>query len=118
MGAARSDWVARLEAAESLANSERWLEADDSISSLTSDLDSLKRRTEETKEMLDFLIEEWKNLRKRLDSSGIGPESPERLASERALSSSEEALSEGRIDSSLEFLGEADSAMESLRRLV
>jgi len=118
VGASRSDWVARLEAAESLANSERWLEADDSISSLTSDLDSLKRRTEETKEMLDFLIEEWKNLRKRLDSSGIGPESPERLASERALSSSEEALSEGRIDSSLEFLGEADSAMESLRRLV
>ncbi|MBR79850.1 MAG: hypothetical protein CMA88_03585 [Euryarchaeota archaeon] len=112
------NWLARLEEVESLANSQRWLEAADSMSNLTSDLDSLLKRLGEAREMLDFLSEDWKKLRKRLDSSGIGPESSNRLVSERALASSEEALSEGKIEECLAFLGEADSAMESLRCLV
>ena len=117
-GEARSGWMDRLEEVESLASSGSWLEADESLRSLISDLESLSARREESREMLEFLQDDWKALRRRLDSSGVGPDTPDRIAAERALAEAEGALSEGRIDSCLEHLGEADSKMEALRRLV
>ena len=68
--------------------------------------------------MLDFLVEDWSKLRNRLDSSGVSADNEMRVETERALSDSENSLSHGRIDSCLELLGKADSAMEALRRLV
>ena len=117
-GRSRQDWISRLDEIESLASSERWLDASEALDRLTSDLDSLTSRIEEAREMLEFLNEDWQKLRKRLDSSGIGPESPERSTCERALASAADALSEGVIESCLQSIGQADSSMESLRRLV
>ena len=117
-GSTRQDWMSRLDEIEALASSERWLDASVGLASLTSDLASLASRTEEASEMLEFLNDDWLKLRKRLDSSGIGPDSPERSTCERALASAADALSEGAIGACLESIGRADSAMESLRRLV
>ncbi len=117
-GRSRQEWMSRLDEIESLASSESWLDASEKFSRLTSDLDSLASRTQEANEMLEFLNDDWQKLRKKLDSSGIGPDSPERSTCERALSSAADALSEGAIESCLESIGKADSAMESLRRLV
>ncbi len=117
-GEAGSEWRARLEAIASLADSGNWVEADDSMQILVSELESLSSRVSEAKEMLDFLGEDWKKLRSKLDSSGVSPENEMRVEAESALADSGNALSEGRVESCLESLGKADSAMESLRRLV
>jgi hypothetical protein len=117
-GAAGSEWRAKLEAIASLADAGNWVEADDSMQILVSELESLSSRVGEAKEMLDFLEGDWKKLRNRLDSSGVSPENEMRVEAESALTDSEKALSEGRVESCLDYLGKADSAMEALRRLV
>jgi hypothetical protein len=66
--------------------------------------------------MLDFLQEDWLTLRKRLDSSGIGPGDNDRMEAEKAISDAEQALGGGELQNCLEALGAADTAIESLRR--
>lgn len=118
IGKAGFEWMRRLEQVVSLAEAGNWVDAEDSMIVLTSELEALASRISEAKEMLDFLAEDWGKLRKRLDSSGVTPENKERVDAEKALIDSEKALSEGKVDSCLESLGKADSAMEALRRLV
>ena len=118
LGDEGSEWRERLERIISLAESGNWVEANDSMHVLTAELDSLSSRNSEAREMLDFLVEDWSKLRNRLDSSGVSADNEMRVETERALSDSENSLSHGRIDSCLELLGKADSAMEALRRLV
>jgi hypothetical protein len=101
-----------------MADAGDWVEADDSMQILVSELESLSSRVAEAKEMLDFLGDDWNKLRNRLDSSGVSPNNEMRVEAESALADSGKALSEGRVESCLEHLGKADSAMEALRRLV
>ena len=108
----------RLEEASLLADEGNWVEADESIRDLTSELDSLSSRISEAREMLDFLSDDWAKLRNRLESSGITPENDLRIETEKAIADSESALLRGEVDSCLENLGRADSSMEALRRLV
>ena len=68
--------------------------------------------------MLEFLAGDWRKLRKRLESSGHGADNKDRISTEGYLAAAERALSEGEIDDCLESLGDADSSMEALRRLV
>jgi hypothetical protein len=117
-GVAGSEWRARLEDIASMADAGNWVEADDSMQILVSELESLSSRVVEAKEMLDFLGGDWNKLRNRLDSSGVSPNNEMRVEAESALADSGKALSEGRVESCLEHLGKADSAMEALRRLV
>jgi len=117
-GDAGSEWRDRLEEVASLAESGNWIEANDSMQNLATELESLSSRKREAREMLDFLVDDWRKLRNRLDSSGVSANNEARVETERSLSESENSLSEGRIDSCLELLGKADSAMEVLRRLV
>ena len=117
-GDAGSEWRDRLEEVASLAESGNWVEANDSMHNLATELESLSSRKREAREMLDFLVDDWRKLRNRLDSSGVSANNEARVETERSLSESENSLSEGRIDSCLELLGKADSAMEVLRRLV
>ena len=107
-----------LDQVSSLAEAGNWVEANNSMQSLTTELDSLATRSSEAREMLEFLVDDWRKLRNRLDSSGVSANNDARVETERALSESEVSLSEGRIDSCLELLGNADTAMETLRRLV
>ena len=118
LGDVGSEWRDRLEMVTSLAESGNWVEANDSMQALTIELESLSSRKREAREMLDFLVDDWSKLRNRLDSSGVSANDEARIETERALSESENSLSEGRIESCLELLGKADSAMEALRRLV
>ncbi len=118
LGDVGSEWGDRLEMVTSLAESGNWVEANDSMQALTIELESLSSRKREAREMLDFLVDDWSKLRNRLDSSGVSANDEARVETERALSESENSLSEGRIESCLELLGKADSAMEALRRLV
>ena len=66
--------------------------------------------------MLEFLENDWRELRKRLDSSGIEPKDPDRVASEKALAEANSLLGVGKISECLDSLGKADSAIEILRR--
>ena len=118
LGDVGSEWRDRLEKVTSLAESGNWVEANDSMQALTIELESLSSRKREAREMLDFLVDDWRKLRNRLDSSGVSVDDGMRIETERALSDSENHLSEGRIDSCLGCLGNADSSMEALRRLV
>ena len=49
---------------------------------------------------------------------GYGSDNKDRISTEGYLAAAERALSEGEIDDCLESLGDADSSMEALRRLV
>ena len=118
LGDTGSDWRERLDRVKSLAESGNWVEANDFMQALTTELDSQSSRKREAREMLDFLLDDWSKLRNRLDSSGVSANNELRIETERALSASEKSLSDGSIDSCLELLGKADSAMEALRRLV
>ena len=118
LGDTGSDWRERLDRVKSLAESGNWVEANDFMQALTTELDSQSSRKSEAREMLDFLVDDWSKLRNRLDSSGVSANNEMRIETERALSASEKSLSDGSIDSCLDLLGKADSAMEALSRLV
>jgi len=66
--------------------------------------------------MLEFIEKEWKTIRNKLESAGIGPEDQERLNCESSVSKARNSLERGDIDSCLKSLGDADGLMERLRR--
>ena len=115
-GVARPEWEERLDSLVSMADEEKWVEASESLGNLTSDLDAFESERSETKEMLDFLQGDWLALRKRLDSSGIGPGDSSRMEAEKTIADAEQALERGELQTCLEALGVADAAIESLRR--
>ena len=112
------DWRRRMAETKSSADAGKWIEAAESLRTIVEELDDFHSRVEEAREMLEFLYGDWRKLRKRLESSGYGSENKDRISTERHLVAAEKALSEGEIDDCLESLGDADSSMEALRRLV
>ena len=112
------DWTRRMAETKSSADAGKWIEAAESLRAIVGELDDFHSRVEEAREMLEFLDGDWRKLRKRLESSGYGAENKDRISTERHLVDAERALSEGEIDDCLESLGDADSSMEALRRLV
>ena len=112
------DWTRRMAETKSSADAGKWIDAAESLRAIVGELDDFHSRVEEAREMLEFLDGDWRKLRKRLESSGYGAENKDRISTERHLVDAERALSEGEIDDCLESLGDADSSMEALRRLV
>ena len=117
-GGLGSEWSRRLVEAKSSADAGKWIEAAESLTALAGELDDFHSSVEEAREMLEFLVGDWRKLRKRLESSGYGSDNKDRISTEKYLAAAERALSDGEIDDCLESLGEADSSMEALRRLV
>ena len=117
-GGLGSEWSRRLVEAKSSADAGKWIEAAESLSALAGELDDFHSSVEEAREMLEFLVGDWRKLRKRLESSGYGSDNKDRISTEKYLAAAERALSDGEIDDCLESLGKADSSMEALRRLV
>ena len=117
-GDSGSEWSRRLVEAKSSADAGKWIESAESLSALAGELDDFHSSVEEAREMLEFLSGDWRKLRKRLESSGHGADNKDRISTEGYLAAAERALSEGEIDDCLESLGDADSSMEALRRLV
>ena len=113
-----SDWDKRLTEIEASVDSLEWTHAATLLERLTKDLDSEGKASDESSELLDFVIDEWNILRNQCDASNIGVEDDDRRSTEEAISLAKDALKAGRIDESLESLGLADGFMEKLRRRV
>ena len=117
-GQASQVWQSRLEDVENAASSGKWVNASQSLTSLTDDLASYESEASEARELLDFVQSEWSELRRRLDSSSIGPTDESRRATEAAVKEAAEALDSGEIQECLTALGNADELLENLRRRV
>ena len=117
-GQANQFWQSRLEEVEAAASSGAWTNASQSLTSLTNDLASYESEASEARELLDFVQSEWSELRRRLDSSSIGPTDDSRRATEAAVKEAAEALDSGEIQECLTALGKADELLENLRRRV
>ncbi len=115
---AKSEWEARLEQAAEMAEAGEWQDAAQAMGLLTSDLQSLEHKLSEATELVRFVDKEWKALRRRLDSSGVGPADPDRMAAEKAVSEASNALEQGDIDSCHKALGAASEMLESQSRRV
>jgi hypothetical protein len=113
-----SDWDKRLTEIEASVDSLEWTHAATLLERLTKDLDSEGKASDESSELLDFVMDEWNILRNQCDASNIGVEDDDRRSTEEAISLAKDALKAGRIDESLESLGLADGFMEKLRRRV
>ena len=69
-------------------------------------------------ELLTYVQDEWTALRKKLQAAGIKAIDGERAACEKAVGNADVAFSEGRLEDTLNALGEADGLMEKLRRRI
>ena len=117
-GTASQVWQSRLEEVETAASSGAWVNASKSLTSLTDNLATYESEASEAKELLDFVQSEWSELRRRLDSSSIGPTDESRRATEAAVNEATQALDSGEIQDCLTALGNADELLEGLRRRV
>jgi len=117
-GDGADNWHRNLDSIEDKASRGEWIGAAEDLAKLTFDLESFESERAEAREMIDFLSKDWQTLRKRLDSSGIGPDDSSRIASEKALAQAESSLERGNLEACLSSLGSADSAIEALRRRV
>ena len=108
----------RLANAISLSKEGLWIQADEELKSIINDLDSVDSTRRDTEELLDFLEGEWKILRKKLESSGIGSDDSSRRLAEKHMAIARENFENDSFQSSRNSMGSADEAMESLRRLV
>ena len=83
---------------------------------LTSDLDLQGKALDEASDVLEFVKQEWSVLRNQLEAANIEVDDEQRLVAEAAVATALEAHRQGRIEDCLAQLGEADAAMEKLRR--
>ena len=109
-------WEDRLKEILRDSKSGNWRIALEKMESLTSDLDAIDAAQEDTEELLNFIENEWRDTRKKLDSSGVGPQDKDRQACESEVSKARNAFESGDIDSCLRSLGKSDELMERLRR--
>ena len=114
----KTEWEARLEQASQMADAGEWQDAAHAMATLTSDLQAHEHRLSEAVELVRFVDEEWRVLRRRLDSTGVGPADPGRMAAEKAVSEASNALEQGDIDSCHKALGAASEMLESQGRRV
>ena len=84
------------------------------LEQMTNDLDRENKQLDETKELLDFVSEEWKVLRNQCEAASIKADDEERLAVEATVSRAVEAYSLGNVEKSLEELSKADSLIERI----
>jgi hypothetical protein len=65
-----------------------------------------------------FVVDEWKEMRRRLDSANIKADDEMRTSAESAVAATTKALDSGDVQSTLKALGLADKLIENLRRRV
>lgn len=109
-------WEEKLQEILNYTKNEKWRIALEKMELLTSELDAMNTAVEEAEELLNFIENEWKEIRNKLESAGIGPEDKERLNCESSVSKARQALESGDVDTCLKTLGESDGLMERLRR--
>ena len=112
------EWDSRLEEIESSADNLEWTHAATLLERLTRDLDTEGKASEEARELLEYVLSEWKILQNQCDASSIKIDDEDRKSAQEAIALAEEAHKAGRVDEALESLGLADGFMERLRRRV
>ena len=117
-GQSNQFWQSRLEKVEAAASSGAWINASQSLTSLTNDLATYESEASEARELLEFVQSEWSELRRLLDSISITPTDESRRATEAAVNKATKALDSGQIQDCLTALGKADELLEGLRRRV
>ena len=111
-------WSSRLSEIEKFADDKNWTHAAALLEQMTNDLDRENKQLDETKELLDFISEEWKILRNQCEAASIKADDEERLAVEATVSRATEAYKLGNVEKSLDELSKADSLIEKLRRRI
>lgn len=111
-----NEWEERLQEILDDTKNEKWRVALEKMDTLTSDLDAINAAQGDTEELLNFIENEWKDIRNKLEASGVGPQDKDRLACEAEVSKARIALESGDVDSCLKSLGKSDELMERLRR--
>ena len=114
----KKDWEERLNEINAAADEKSWTHAATLLERLTSDLDKESKASEDAKELLDFVNEEWKVLRNQCEAAFIKVDDKERRMCEKAIALAKDALETGKIDQCLNQLSDADSLMEKLRRRI
>ena len=112
----KAEWDARLEEVASKADASDWTGAAEALGELTASLQAHEVKLSEASELMRFVDEEWKTLRRRLDPSGIGPGDAGRMATEKAVTEAASALEQGDIQLCHKALGAAGEALEALNR--
>ncbi|MEC8258414.1 MAG: hypothetical protein VXZ94_04415 [Candidatus Thermoplasmatota archaeon] len=114
----KADWEEKLAAVEKAADDKQWTHAAALLDRMTNDLDKLGKESQEAKELLEFVVDEWKILRNQLEAVMIKVDDKERSDCEASVAKAQEALDSANIESCLNHLAEADSLMEKLRRRI
>ena len=111
-------WEARLQDIVKAADDRAWSHAGMLLEQMTSDLDSEGHAMSEAKELHAFVVEQWSVLRNQCEAANIKAVDEDRRACEEAIAKAMDHLDVGRLHEGLEELGEADAAMERLRRRI
>ena len=111
-------WASRLQDIVKAADDRVWSHAGMLLDQMTSDLDREGHAMGEAKELHAFVLEQWGVLRNQCEAASIKPVDDDRRACEEAIAKAMEHLDVGRVQDGLEELGEADAAMERLRRRI
>ncbi|MBT3357235.1 MAG: hypothetical protein HN534_01175 [Euryarchaeota archaeon] len=117
-GVAGEVWAARLAEVSEAAENEKWSIANEKLHSLSTDLQAYEIEIKEAKELHSFVVDEWKEMRRRLDSSNIKADDEMRTSAESAVATATKSLNTGDVQSTLKALGKADELLENLRRRV
>ncbi|MDG1524745.1 MAG: hypothetical protein P8Q90_01565 [Candidatus Thalassarchaeaceae archaeon] len=112
------EWNERLKDVTSASKRKSWSHAGALLERLAADLDTLDAASGDAEELLTYVQNEWIALRKKLEARGIKAIDGERAACEKAVGDAKAAFDEGRLEATLNALGEADGLMEKLRRRV
>jgi hypothetical protein len=111
-------WQQRLSEIEMSAENGEWKQASELLSILTVDLQGYHSEYKEAEELLNFVQDEWTTLRRRLNSTSIGPDDENRRATEKTVEAANKSLDSGDIQACLTALGKADELLENLRRRI
>ncbi|MGB0515627.1 MAG: hypothetical protein ACPGKR_01640 [Poseidonia sp.] len=114
----REKWDAMLEEITQAADERSWSHAGMLLERMTSALDKEGHASDEATELYDFVVDQWKVLRNQCEAASIKVTDDDRRACEAAIAEAESMLGVGRIEETLDALGQADGAMERLRRRI
>ena len=114
----RDTWDGMLQEVIDAADQRLWSHAGMLLERMTTALDKEGHASDEARELYDFVIDQWKVLRNQCEAASIKAVDEDRRACEEAVAEAETALEGGRIEAALAALGEADAAMERLRRRI
>ena len=117
-GKLRNKWLKKLNYIIAESNSGNWIEASDNLEDLIKLLRDFENESNEAKELLIFMREEWEILRPKLDSFGIKPDDEMRMMIEREVSDANISFEDGDIQLCLSHLSKSDELIENLRRRI